>query len=129
MAAQLKAAAARHLVLALLDLGVEELLDPAALQTDEVIVVPALVELEHRLAGLEMLARKQSRLLELREHPINGRQADIDPLGNKLAVDVLRRQVAHVLAGLEQFEDLASRESRLEADVLQALRGGHGTHR
>ena len=42
MAVQLEAALLRHLVLLLLDLGVVELLDPAALQAEQVVVVAAL---------------------------------------------------------------------------------------
>src|SRR6266571_436146 len=57
--AQLEAALLGHLGLAFLDVAVVELLDAAALQADQVVVMPALVELEHRLAGLEMLPREQ----------------------------------------------------------------------
>src|SRR5215469_17400255 len=63
--------------LALLDVGVEELLHTTALQAHEVIVVAALVELEHGLAGLEVMPDEQSRLLELREHAVDGREPDI----------------------------------------------------
>ena len=42
--------------LAPLDLGVVELLDAAALEAHQVVVVLALVELEHRLAGFEVVA-------------------------------------------------------------------------
>ena len=56
MAVQLEAARAGHVVLPALDVGIVELLDPPALQAHQVVVVPALIQLEHRLAGLEMLA-------------------------------------------------------------------------
>ena len=52
----LEAALARDLLLPLLDLRVVELLDAAALQADEVVVMRAFVELEDRLAGLEVVA-------------------------------------------------------------------------
>ena len=52
----LEAALAGDLRLPLLDLGIVELLDAAALQADQVIVVTALVQFEHRLAGFEMMA-------------------------------------------------------------------------
>src|ERR1700704_5877006 len=48
----LEATLLRHLVLAFLDLGVVELFHPPALQANEVVVVPALVQLVDRLAAL-----------------------------------------------------------------------------
>src|SRR5262245_8247095 len=124
VAVQLEAALARDVVLPLLDLAVVELLDAAALQAHQVVVVPALVELEHRLAVLEVLPRQQAGLLELRQHAVHGGEADVDALGDERLVDVLGRKVAH-LARLEQLQDLAPRQGRLEADFLQALRGAH----
>jgi dihydroxyacetone kinase DhaKLM complex PTS-EIIA-like component DhaM len=64
-------------VLAFLDFGVEEFLDLAALQADQMVVVVALVEFEHRLVAVEMMADQQSGLLELGEHAINRGQPDI----------------------------------------------------
>ena len=81
------------------------------------VVVPALVQLEHRLAGLEMLPRQQPGLLELREHAVDGRESDVDALGDQRLVDVLGRKMAH-LARLEQLEDLAPRQRRLETALL-----------
>src|SRR5258708_33103335 len=121
---QLEAALARHLVLAPLDVGVVELLDAAALQAHEVIVVPALVQLEYRLAGLEMLAREQARLLELREHPVNGGEAHVDAFGDERLVDVFGGKRAD-FARLEELEDRAARKRRLEAALLQALHRAH----
>src|SRR3954469_19904179 len=118
MPVQRKAASARDLVLAPLDLGVVELLDPTALQAHEVVVMPALVQLEHRLAGLEMLAREQPCMLELREHAIDRSETDVDAFGDQRLVDVFGREVAH-LARFEQLEDLAPGQRRLEAAVLQ----------
>ncbi len=88
------------------------------------VVVAALVQLEDRLAGLEMLAREQAGLLELREHAVDGGEADVDALGDERLVDVLGGQMAH-LARLEELEDLAPRQRRLEAAFLQALHRSH----
>src|SRR3954468_12450040 len=121
---QLEAALARDLVLALLDVDVVKLLDPAALQAHEVVVMATLVELVHRLAGLEVLPRQQARVLELGQHAVDGGQADIDTFGEECPVDVLCGKVAH-LARLEELQDLAPRQRRLEAAVLQALRAVH----
>src|SRR4051812_47271234 len=113
MPAQLEAARARHLRLALLDVGVVELLDAAALKAHEVVVVAALVQLENRLARLEVLARKQSGLLELGEHAVHGGKADVDAFADERLVHVLGGQMTH-LARLEELEDLAPWQRRLE---------------
>ena len=94
MVLQLEAARLRDAALALLDLGVEELLDPAAVEADQVVVVLALVELEHRLAGLEVVARQDAGLLELHQHAVDGGQADVGVLGEQDLEDVLGAHVA-----------------------------------
>ena len=78
--ADLEAALPRDGVLPLFDPGVVELLDATALQADEMVVMVALVQLEHRLAGLEMMADEQARLLELRQHPVDGGEPDVEAL-------------------------------------------------
>lgn len=60
-----------------LDLGIKKLLDSPALQTHQVIMMIAFIELEYRLAGLEIGSLEQSGLLELGQNPINSRQSDI----------------------------------------------------
>src|SRR3954463_5603585 len=124
MPAQLEAPLLRDLVLALLDVGIEELLDASALQADEVIVVAALVQLEHRLAGLEILARQQPGLLELGKDAIDGGETHVDALDDERLVHVFGGEVAH-LARLEQLEDFPPRQRRLEAAFLQVLHRVH----
>ena len=72
MLAHDEAAFLGDLDLALLDCGVEELFDPAALQADQVVVVLSFIQFEYRLAGFEMVALQQARLLELGQHAIHG---------------------------------------------------------
>ena len=110
----------RDLVLPLLDVGVVELLHPAALQAHEVVVVLALVELEHRLAGFEVVADEEAGLLELGEHAIDGREADVEAFGQQQLVDVLGGQVPD-LRRLEEVDDLEARQRGLEAGALQIL--------
>src|SRR5476651_213446 len=69
MLLQRETARRRHLALARLDLGVEKFLDAATGQAQQVVVVRALVEFEHRLAGFEMAACENAGLLELHQHP------------------------------------------------------------
>ena len=63
MLADREAALVRDLVLPLLDLRVVELLDAATLHADEMVVMLSFVQLEHRLAGLEMMTNEETRLL------------------------------------------------------------------
>lgn len=121
-----EAALGGDLALAFLDLGVEELLDPAALQAHQVVVVVALVELEDGLARFEVMALQEAGLFELGEHPVDGGQADIHVFGDQEAVDVFCGEMA-MLDLLEQVEDLQARKGRLEADILEVLGiAGHG---
>ena len=55
---QFEALGLRYRPLANLDLGVEELFHPTTGQTHQMVMVLALVQLEHRLARLEMAARE-----------------------------------------------------------------------
>jgi len=110
--------------LSLFNVGVVEFLDFAALQADQVIVMRALVEFEHRFASLEVMASEQPRLFELGENPVYGRQAHIHALRHEHAVDVFSGEVPH-LAGLEQAQDAESRSGRLETMGFQIGRVAH----
>ena len=67
-------------LLALFYLGVVKLFDLAAVQAHQMVMVLALVDFIHRLAGLEIAAVEQARLLELRQHPVHRGQADVGAL-------------------------------------------------
>jgi hypothetical protein len=82
------------------------------------VVVMTFVQLEDGLAGFEVMTDQQTRLLELREHAVDGGEADVEPFVEKLAVDVFRREVPH-LRRLEQVDDLEPRHGGLEAGILQ----------
>ncbi len=73
MIADLETQSLRHRVLTLLDPTVHELFDLAAIDTDDVIVVCALVQFENRHAALEMMTGHEAGGLELRQHPIHRR--------------------------------------------------------
>jgi len=72
----------------------------------------------------EIEKRQQARLLELRENPVNGGKSDVHAFRHQRLVYILGGEMAH-LARLEQFEDPAPGQGRLEADLFQALDGGH----
>jgi hypothetical protein len=113
-----EAALGGDLVLALLDLGVEEFLHPAALQAHQVVVVVAFVELEDGLARFEVMALEEAGLFELGEDPIDGGQADIHVFGDQEAIDVFGGEMA-ILDLLEQVEDLQRGKVALRPILLR----------
>ena len=66
--------------------------------------------------------------LELRQHAVNGRKADILALVDQGAVDILGRQVATVIAG-EDLEDLHARQRDLESGFAKVARFHRGAPR
>jgi hypothetical protein len=106
------------LVLALLDLGIVELLDAPALYANEVVVVPAPVQFEHRLARFEVVSDEKTRLLELRKHAVNRREPGLGALLGEHFVDLLGREVPH-RAFLEQLEYAQARQRRLQTYRFQ----------
>src|SRR5215471_12702683 len=120
----LESAVACNLRLPLLDFGVVELLDPSALKANQVVVMMPFIQLEDRLPGLEMMTDEKARLLELRQHAINGGKTDVETLSKQLPIDVLGREVPH-FRHLEQVDDLQPRHSRLEAGILEVVGRGH----
>src|SRR5579875_61576 len=63
--------------LPVLDARVHELLDAPAVETHDVVVMRALIELEHGHPVLEVMARHEPGGLELREHAIHRREPDV----------------------------------------------------
>lgn len=104
-------------VLTLLDRLVKELLHMPTVQADEMVVVAARIELKDRLAGFKVRTPKNACLGELGEHPIDGGQADIEPLGEHQLVDILCAQVAQ-LGLLKQSQDFEPGNSDLEPGAL-----------
>ena len=66
MIADLKAQALRNGLLTLLDATVHELFDLAAVNTDNMIVMCAVIEFENRHSAFEMMASDQAGRFELR---------------------------------------------------------------
>ena len=106
--------------LAILDAGIHELLDTAAVQADDVVVVDAMVELEDGHAVLEVVTGDQTGRLELRKHTVDGRQSDVLVRLEERPVDVFGRQVPRV-AVLEDLQDLQPRQRYLEAGFPKVL--------
>src|SRR5690606_24209755 len=115
-----------HLVLALFDVRIGKFHHLAAIGADEVIVMIAVVQLEYRLAAVELAAGQDAGLLELGQHAVDGGQADLDVFADEGPIDIFGAEVA--LVGLaEDDENFQAREGRLQTHVFQcALVGGHG---
>lgn len=107
-----KAAVVGNRMLAALDLGVDEFLDPTAVETDQMVVMAALVKLEQRPSGLKRAAFEQASLLKLCQHPIDRGQAHILPLGQQAPIDVFGTQM-QMGALLEDVDDLHARQGGL----------------
>jgi hypothetical protein len=98
------------------DLLVEELFDVAAVKADDVIVMRAGIELEHRQPAVEVMPAHQAGGLELRQHAINGGQPEVLMLIAQAPMDFLRRQVPG-LGALEDFEDAQPGQRHLQSGV------------
>lgn len=72
-----EAAGLCHFGLALFDFRIVKLFDVAALHADQVIVVGALIEFEHRFIGFEVVANQQPGLFELHQHAVNRGQPGV----------------------------------------------------
>ena len=93
MIGKLKTLLAGNPTLTILDLGIAELLHPAAVQADQVIVMGSFVEFKDRLTRLKMAARENPSLLKLGQDAIHGGQANIDGFSQQRPIDIFGRQV------------------------------------
>jgi hypothetical protein len=111
--------------LTVFDFFIVKLFHSSALQANDVIVMPVLLEFENGLAAFEVMAHEQAGLLELRQHTVHRGQADVFAAREQHLVDVFRGKVA-LFAGFEQAQHLESRKGRLEAGILEVLWFFHG---
>ena len=114
-----------YLDLPFLDLRVVELFHVTAFDADDVVVVPALLQLENGFTALEVMAYEKTGLLELREHAIHRGKAGVGAFLQQRLVHVLGREVTH-RAFLEDFEDAQARGRRFEADGFEVSRRAQG---
>ena len=115
-----KAVPLGHGRLPLLDAAVDELFDPAAIKTQDVIVVRAGTELKHRHAVGKVMPRDEPRRLELREHPIHRRQPDVFFQVDEAPVNVFGRKMPRA-AFLEDVENLHARQRDLQPGFAQVI--------
>ena len=128
MVGDLETFGAGNVLLAALNFGVEEFLDPAAIEAHQMVVVLTFIDLVDRLARLEVAAVEQAGLLELRQHPVHRGQTDVGAVFEQHPEDIFSGHVA-LLAGLEDFKNLQPRQRRLQARALQFIDVAHGFSR
>jgi len=110
----LEAEPRRDLLLPFLDAVVTELFDAAAVYAHDVIVVHALVELEHGRATFEVMASDDAGRLELGQHAVHRCKTDVLVEIEKPAIHVFSAHVAQRAPG-HDLEDLDTRNRDLEA--------------
>ena len=120
MVAQFVTQALGDFFLSLFDALVHELFDAAAVQTHDMVVMRSLVELENGHAVFEMVPRHQAGGLELRQHAVNRRQADVLVGLDQTLVNALSRHMPG-RAALEDFEDLQPRPGHFQASLAQVF--------
>ena len=113
-----------------LDLRIEKLHHPTAVQAHQMVVVRAFVDLEHRLARLEVTAQQNAGLLELGQHAVHRGQTDVLLLVEQHAVHIFRSHVA-LRALLKNLQNAQARLSDFQTGIAQTLcialsHGGEG---
>jgi len=108
------------IALKLLDPLIHELDHVTRLETDHVVVMRAIGQLEDCGATLEVVPGHESRLLELRQHAVDRGQTQFLAAIEQLAVDPFCAQMT-VLGGFQHLEHLQSGRGYLEARVPQVL--------
>ena len=90
---QFESALLDDFILALFDFRVIKLLYPAALQTNQMVVMMPFIQFKRGLARLEMMALQQTRLLKLGQHPVHRGQANIHVVSQQVAIHILGRDM------------------------------------
>ncbi|MBB3212871.1 hypothetical protein FHW67_002159 [Herbaspirillum sp. Sphag1AN] len=100
--------------LTFLDFSIEELFHPAAVKTNQMVVVRSFVELEHSFTSFKMIALQEAGLLELGQYAVNRCQSDIKIVGQQNFIDIFCTQMPD-FSVLENFKDFEPWQSRFEA--------------
>lgn len=116
---QLEATVLGYILLTAFNFSVEEFFHHAAVQTHQMIMMGPFVELEHGFARLEVTARQQPRLLELREHAVDGGKTDVEFLVQQVSIYVFCSQVTHRTM-LENLKYLEPGQGCLQPDIFRS---------
>ena len=124
----LEALVAGDLFLPPFDFRIVKFLDATTVDTDQMIVVLPVVQLEYRLPGFKIAPFQESGLLELGQYPVYRGQPDIHIFREQQTVDLFRRKMTH-LGFLEEIEDFHAWKGGFQADAFQALGIVHALRR
>ena len=124
MVLDLEAAVFGYFFLPLLDLRVDELFDMTALHADEMIMMSALIELEHGFAALKVMTDQQARLLKLGENAVDRCEPCFGALPREQPVNLLGREVPY-RAVFEQLQNAQARKRRFESYCLEIVGRAH----
>lgn len=108
------------IALQLLDSLVAKLDHLAGLETDHMVVMGTIGELEDGSGPFEIVTGHQTRLFELRQHAIDRCETELLTAFQQQPVDALGTEVP-ILAGFEDFEDFQARRRNLESGVPEIL--------
>ena len=98
-----------NVVLAFFNFSIKKFFDPAAVQTNQVVMVLAFIEFIDRFAALKLTARQQPGLLKLQQYPVNGGQTNVGTFIEHQAVHILGAHVP-LPAFLEQLQHSDARQ-------------------
>ena len=118
MLQQLETVPFRDFVLQALDFLADEFDHLATVNTDHVVVVLAVIELEDRMPIREIVPGYETGSLELGQDPVDGREADVLARLQQLLVNILRTHVPRLRA-LEDLENLQARQRDLQAGLTE----------
>lgn len=93
---------------------IDKFLDLAALHANDMVMVLAMLQLEHRVAPLEMVACDQTGGLELGQYPVDRGQANLFTTFQQLLVNILSTEMAQT-AFFHDFKDFDPRQGYLQA--------------
>ncbi len=80
--------------------------DPAALHTNQVVVVISAVQLKDRISAFKVVPHDQASGFKLREDPVHRRETDFFTFTDQGFEDVLGAEVLNGVGTLQDFEDL-----------------------
>lgn len=112
-------------VLSALDFCVIKFFYPATVDTNQMVMMLAAVDLEYGFAGFEKVTLKQASLFELRQDAIHRGQTDIHVFCQKHPINIFCRHVPHG-ALFEQLKNFQTGKGGFQADALEALGVAHG---
>ncbi len=99
-----------------------KLLDAPALHTDKMVVMIPAVEFKHGVTTFKMMANDESRRFKLREHTVDGGQANFFTFGDEVSENFFCAQVAIMHpSSLEDFENLNAWKGNFQARIADVF--------